>query len=69
MPAWGSNDPAIKDAMSVVHLTTSWILLVSFGLHVLGTIKHTLAGDKVMSRMGLGSVSRIVEPVIRTRRA
>jgi cytochrome b561 len=54
LPAWGWADPTIKDWMSVVHLTTSWILLVSLCLHITGTIKHTLAGDRVMARMGLG---------------
>jgi cytochrome b561 len=51
LPSWGSASPAIKDAMSIVHLTTSWILAVSLTLHVAGTIKHSLAGDRVMSRM------------------
>jgi cytochrome b561 len=54
LPSWGHADPAIKDLMSVVHLASSWILLVSFGLHVAGTIKHSLAGDRVMARMGIG---------------
>jgi cytochrome b561 len=54
LPAWGWADPTIKDWMSVVHLTTSWILLVSLCLHISGTIKHTLAGDRVMARMGFG---------------
>ena len=54
LPAWGWADPTIKDWMSVVHLTTSWILLVSLCLHITGTIKHTLGGDRVMARMGFG---------------
>jgi cytochrome b561 len=33
---------------------SSWILLVSLSLHVVGTIKHTIAGDRVMARMGFG---------------
>lgn len=70
LPAWGWDDPAIKNAMSITHLTTSWILVVSFSLHVLGTIKHTLAGDRVLQRMGFGaSKSAIVGHVMRTRRA
>ncbi len=52
LPAWGWNDPAIKDLMSTVHLVASWTLLVSTGLHVAGTVKHALAGDRVMARMG-----------------
>jgi cytochrome b561 len=53
LPAWGWNDPGIKEWMSSVHLATSWILLVSFCLHVAGTIKHSLAGDAVMARMSI----------------
>jgi len=56
LPSWGHADPPIKDLMSVVHLASSWILLVSFGLHVAGTIKHSRAGDRVMARMGFGSL-------------
>ena len=54
LPAWGGSDAGLKEAMSAVHLTTSWILLVSLSLHVAGTIKHALAGDAVMARMGIG---------------
>jgi len=53
LPAWGQADPVIKNAMSAVHLTASWILAASLSLHVAGTIKHTLAGDRAMARMGL----------------
>ena len=53
LPAWGWNDPGIKEWMSTIHLTTSWILLVSLCLHVAGTIKHSLAGDAVMARMSI----------------
>ena len=58
LPAWGGSDPAIKELMSVTHLTTSWILLVSMCLHVTGTLKHALAGDPVMARMGIGARAR-----------
>ena len=54
LPSWGYADPAIKDLTSIVHLGSSWILLASLGLHVVGTIKHTIAGDRVMARMGFG---------------
>jgi cytochrome b561 len=57
LPAWGWDDPAIKALMSTVHLATSWILLVCLCLHVAGTVKHSLAGDRVMARMGFGPVS------------
>jgi cytochrome b561 len=54
LPGWGSEDFGIKNLMSAVHLTTSWILLVSIGLHVAGTVKHARAGDPVMARMRVG---------------
>jgi cytochrome b561 len=54
LPAWGWADPAIKELMSSVHLATSWILLASTSLHVAGTIKHAIAGERVMARMSLG---------------
>ena len=54
LPAWGWSDSGLKEAMSAIHLTTSWILLVSLSLHVAGTIKHAFAGDPVMARMGIG---------------
>lgn len=57
LPAWGSSDPPIKELMSAVHLTTSWVLVVSLSLHVAGTIKHALAGDRVMARMSFGKES------------
>jgi cytochrome b561 len=55
LPAWGWADPAVKDLMSNVHLATSWILLASTSLHVAGTIKHALAGERVMARMSFGA--------------
>ena len=54
LPAWGSSVPAIKDAMSSIHLTTSWLLAASLTMHVAGTIKHSMAGDRVMARMAFG---------------
>jgi cytochrome b561 len=53
LPAWGWADPTIKELMSSVHLATSWILLASTSLHVAGTIKHAIAGERVMARMSL----------------
>jgi cytochrome b561 len=51
LPAWGWKDAAIKDAMSVTHLTTSWVLLGAASLHVAGALRHALARDGVVSRM------------------
>ena len=57
LPMWGTPDAAVKELMSTIHVVTSWILLASTCLHVAGTVKHVLAGDRVMARMGFGSVS------------
>ena len=57
LPAWGWKDPALKDWMSAVHLTTSWVLLFATALHVAGALKHAIARDGVMSRMTLGMKS------------
>ena len=42
LPAWGWQDDALKDLMSVVHLATSWVLLARVTLHVAGALKHWL---------------------------
>jgi cytochrome b561 len=54
LPAWGWNDPAIKDAMSVVHSVACWVLVGATLLHVAGALRHALAGDGQLVRMGLG---------------
>jgi cytochrome b561 len=53
LPAWGSRMPALKEAMSVVHLTTSWVLLAPVGLHVAGAVHHALRADGIAARMTL----------------
>ena len=55
LPAWGSNDPALKNAMSSVHLVTSWVLVAAIALHFAGALKHALIDrDGLVARMGLG---------------
>ena len=51
LPAWGDGDPALKDAMSTVHLVTSCVLLAAVALHVAGALHHAVARDGVLSRM------------------
>lgn len=53
LPAWGSAAPALKQAMSVVHLTTSWVLLALVGLHVAGVVQHAFRRDGIAARMAL----------------
>jgi cytochrome b561 len=54
LPAWGSKSVALKDAMSEVHLATSFVLLMLVALHVAGALHHALRGDGLLGRMGFG---------------
>jgi len=40
LPAWAGAHPAIKDACSVVHLVSSWALMIVIGLHLAATLYH-----------------------------
>ena len=62
LPAWGWDDPVLKEWMSSVHLATSWVLAACTCLHVAGTAKHALAGDRVFARMGFASAVRARPP-------
>jgi cytochrome b561 len=42
LPAWAAKNDALKDAMSVVHLVNSWVLVGALGLHFAGALKHAL---------------------------
>lgn len=54
LPGWGWKSEAIKDFMSAVHLTTSFVLAGVVALHVAGALKHWLVDrDGVVARMGL----------------
>jgi cytochrome b561 len=54
LPAWGWNDPALKDLMSAVHFATSWVLAGAVALHVAGAVKHwVIERDDLVARMGL----------------
>ena len=53
LPAWGSRLPALKEAMSVVHLAAGWSLLAFVALHVAGVVHHALRGDGIAARMAL----------------
>ena len=55
LPAWGRNDPALKEFFSASHLVTSWVIAAAVALHVAGALKHALVDrDATMARMGLG---------------
>jgi cytochrome b561 len=56
LPAWGRNDPALKEFFSSSHLVTSWVLAGAVMLHVAGALKHALVDrDGILARMGLGT--------------
>ena len=42
LPAWAPKNDALKEALSVVHLVNSWVLVGALALHVAGTVKHAL---------------------------
>jgi cytochrome b561 len=42
LPAWAPKNDALKDALSVVHLVNSWVLIGALALHLAGTVKHAL---------------------------
>ena len=55
LPAWGWKDDAIKNAMSVLHFSVSWVLLAAIALHVAAALKHWIWDrDGLVARMGLG---------------
>jgi cytochrome b561 len=51
LPAWGWPSPAMKDAMSLVHLVNSFVLLGLVLLHLAGALRHAFAGDGYVRRM------------------
>ena len=61
LPAWGTGMPALKEAMRVLHLATSWLLLSLIALHIMGTVRHALRGEGIAMRMTLAR--RISRPV------
>jgi cytochrome b561 len=54
LPAWGVANPALKDAMSDVHLVTSCVLLALVVLHIAGALYHAVRGDGLIARMTFG---------------
>jgi cytochrome b561 len=42
LPSWTGASPMVKDACSVVHLVSNWVLVGAIGLHVGATFYHQL---------------------------
>jgi cytochrome b561 len=54
LPSWSAHQPVLKDVAASVHLGASWVLAVSFALHVVGTAKHALIDrNGMLARIGL----------------
>jgi cytochrome b561 len=52
VPSWTGANEAVKDACSIVHLFSSWILVGAIGIHVGATAYHQWAlGDGLLWRM------------------
>ena len=63
LPAWGHNDPALKNFFSASHLVTSWVIAIAVALHVAGALKHALVDrDGTLARMGLGNAKAATRP-------
>ncbi len=57
LPAWGRNDPYLKELFSAIVYVTSWVLAGAVMLHVAGALKHAFVDrDGLLSRMGLGTM-------------
>jgi cytochrome b561 len=52
LPAWIGANATVKDACSVIHLATSWVLAVAIGVHVAATSYHQwVLRDRLLLRM------------------
>jgi cytochrome b561 len=51
LPSWSDPHPALKDAMSDVHLALGVVLIVAVAVHITAVLLHARAGDEVGTRM------------------
>ncbi len=66
LPGWGARHDALKELLSGVHLTVSWIIATLVVLHVAGAAKHALVDrDGLLRRMGIGGAGGSGEPRVR----
>ena len=52
LPHWGWDAPAYKEISSQVHYITVIVFMLLIALHVAAAVKHMLARDGVIQRMG-----------------
>ena len=56
LPMWAGENVPRKDFLSMVHLTTSWVIVAAIALHVTGALKHAIIDrDGLLARMGIGN--------------
>jgi len=52
LPAWAGANAAVKDACSVLHLISNWVLVAAIGIHVIATFYHQwVLHDSLLRRM------------------
>jgi cytochrome b561 len=52
LPAWAGANAAVKDACSVLHLISNWVLVAAIGIHIVATFYHQWAlRDGLLWRM------------------
>ena len=52
LPAWAGANAAVKDACSVLHLISNWVLVAAIGIHVVATFYHQwVLHDRLLWRM------------------
>jgi cytochrome b561 len=62
LPGWAPKNIPLKEALSVVHLATSWILVAAIVVHVAAALKHQFADrDGLLWRMWLRR-PRVADP-------
>jgi cytochrome b561 len=62
LPSWAGKHIELKDALSGVHLVTSFVIAALVTLHVAGALKHALVDhDGLLARMGLGRARRSLD--------
>ena len=52
LPDWAPKNIPLKELLSVVHLTSSWILVAAITLHIAAALKHQFVDrDRLLQRM------------------
>jgi cytochrome b561 len=61
LPQWAGDWPAGKQAMSLLHEATVWLLMPVLAVHIAAALWHWIKGHPSAARMGLASL-RKAEP-------